>query len=259
MQPEHVLIKYNFNKAATTYLNSAHMQQNVAISLAKLIPQYHRSGLILDLGSGPGTFSHIQTHEYQLLNYDLSLNMLKTGAQALAVNGNAMKLPFAAACFKTIISNLMLQWPHAKDKVFSEIVRVLDAEGKILFTTLINNSLWQLKKSWEKVDMTKHVLEFLSKEDYFQLCEQAGLEIIYSKTWLDTIYFADIHDLFQHFKSTGTVMPKSMARNGLGGRDSLDGLKHAYTAYMTKQGLPLSYHYLLIIAQKPAPRRCGFI
>ena len=269
------LVKYNFNQAASSYAQNAIIQAGSAHKIINLLPNYYHNGLILDLGSGPGTFIHRPDLNYPVILYDLSLNMLTQTRQragaipqrasadlqshdalqqdegiSLAVNGDANYLPFASNKISLIISNLMLQWPENKLQVLNEISRVLEPKGTVIFTTLIQPSLWQLQQAFQQCDNNSHTLEFQSQATYQELCQRAGLKIISCTSWEVVLNFANLQQLLRHFKLTGTSLPKSNSNSGLGGRQQMQRLEQAYQELKTNLGLPLSYKFLMICAQK---------
>ena len=246
------LLQYNFNHAAATYLANAPLQKNCALPLLAYLKDYQSSGLVLDLGSGPGTFSHQATPAPKtIIRYDISLSMLKIKAEGMAVNGDAAALPFASNSIGTVMSNLMVQWPLDKAPILTEIQRILRPGGYFMFTTLIAPSLWQLQLAWQQIDHEAHTLEFLTTMEYHALCQATGLQLIHSDSWSYDMHFTDIQALLRHFKVTGTTLTKTPQRSGLGGKKSLLALDRAYPLDR-KSRLPLTYQPLLIIVRKEA-------
>ena len=246
------LIQANFNQAAKSYITHALLQKKPAQKIIAQLPTYALKDYILDLGSGPGTLCHQPDSAFQPILYDISLQMLKSGRcekYIPAVNGEAAYLPFASDSINTIISNLMLQWPEDKSAVFSEIQRILKPNGILIFTTLISPSLWQLRHGWQKLDTRQHTLNFLSSEAYAKLCLKSGLSLLHCECWAEQLCFPDIQALFQHFKLTGTSMPKSDCSTGLGGKNLLAQLNKVYPAIDKNGFLQLSYHFQMIIAR----------
>lgn len=239
------LIQQNFNRAANTYLTHAELQSRSARKLILAAQQHLDQGaqIILDLGSGPGTFrqQHL-TPTKQVISLDLSLNMLKLATNSNRVNADAAYLPFASQSIDIIISNLMLQWPLNKSQVFNEISRVLKPTGKLIFTTLIQPSLNELKQSWAQIDNQAHTLEFLTSNDYHEFANRAGLGLIKQETWQEKLFFDDLLSLFKHFSQTGTSLPKATTK-GLGGKQQFQQLSKLYPREANR--LPLSYHYLI--------------
>ena len=244
------LITYNFDQAAKNYLNYAHIQQQVADKIIQYLPT-PLPEFTLDLGSGPGTLPHTKYTNSQIILYDLSYKMLKANSanHGLKINGNATYLPFRNNSIPLIISNLMLQWPKDKLSVFKEIYRTLTVGGTIIFISLINPSLWQLKKAWRNLDNKSHTLEFLPTNYYVTLCDAVGLNIITLDTWEHIEYFDSCNELLHHFKHTGTSMPKAQS-SGLGGKQIMARLEAEYSKFKTENGLPLNYNYILIVAKK---------
>lgn len=239
------LIQYNFNKAANTYLSN----KNIQITAAEKIESYliNRSlhhDLILDLGSGPGTFKN----NFNTILYDLSLNMLKTSKHVIKINGSATNLPFCNKAFSVIASNLMMQWITNKELAFKDIFRTLQDNGIFIYTTLIDKSLWQLTNAFGNIDNKQHTLNFITDNEYVKIAHNTGFKIIHSSIWSDTLLFNDIYSLLMHFKLTGTNMPKSNGNNGLGGRKNIDLLQDVYPK--TTSQYPLTYKHLLMVLQK---------
>ena len=242
------LITYNFDHAAKNYLTYAHAQKQVAHKITQHLPKTLPE-FTLDLGSGPGTLLHTDHKDSSVILYDLSYKMLKASNCNTAINGNATHLPFMDSSITLIISNLMLQWPEDKLSVFREIHRTLSVNGTVVFTTLIDPSLWQLKKVWGNIDNKPHTLDFFSANWYVQLCTDVGLNITAMDTWEHIEYFDSCNELLHHFKHTGTSMPKAQD-SGLGGRHMIANLEQEYMRFKTKNGLPLNYNYILIVAKK---------
>jgi malonyl-CoA O-methyltransferase len=216
----------------------------------------YKNNIILDLGSGVGTFTHVyNNHDNPFLRTlhtivpqsitvmlcDLNIKMLKTSPILdIAINADAHHLPFADDSCDIIISNLMIQWSPNKPGILREIKRILKPSGRVIFTTLLHKSLWQIQH-------TANTLKFEDLDYYKTICKQNSLQIIHSESWEHTEYFNTARDLMYHFKNTGTniSLPKG---NGLGGKNRLEQFKQTYETMRTSDGLPLCYNYGLFIA-----------
>ncbi|HMT03160.1 MAG TPA: methyltransferase domain-containing protein [Burkholderiales bacterium] len=249
------LMMNNFNKAADDYLCYAQIQKDPALKIYSLIENKLNSDLnILDLGSGPGTFSHFSNFlaNSNFILYDISLSMLKSTFNKnkfFCINGDAELLPFKNNSFNLVISNLMMQWLNNKKKVFKEINKVIHLGSEFIFTSLISPSLWQLKNSWAEIDNNSHVINFITGNEYAQLCQDAGFKIIQQQEWSSTLFFKNCYELFYHFKRTGTNIPRTN-KSGLGGVNILNKLIKSYEKFRTTEGLPLTYSYVLIYGKK---------
>lgn len=229
------------------------IQQKPALLLIDKFRQYHTSGRVLDLGSGPGTFSHGKCQlPDNLVNADLSLNMLKQSIcnHKHLVCADVANLPFANSTYFTIISSLMLQWLDDKNKAFSELSRIIKSGGHLLFTTLINPSLWQLYLTYKQIDDYQHIRHFCHEDEYLQLCWNNGFEVLESVIWSDDYAFTSMLELFRHFRLTGTTLPQKSQQQGIGGKERLRNLGSAYPDITAGGKFRLSYYYLLIVARK---------
>ena len=246
-------LKANFNKAASSYLDHAIIQQKPALFLIDKFRQYHTSGRVLDLGSGPGTFMHGKyLLPENLVSVDLSLNMLKQGMcnHNDLVCADVVNLPFVNLAYSTIISSLMLQWLNDKNKAFVELGRIIKSGGYLLFTTLINPSLWQLELAYKQIDSDAHIRHFCHEDEYLQLCTNNGFEVLESVIWSDDYEFASMLELFRHFRLTGTTLPQKAPQQGIGGKERLANLAINYPDIKEGGKFRLSYYYLLIVARK---------
>lgn len=245
------LISYNFSQASKQYLKNAKIQKISALQIIENLPKHYKSGLILDLGSGPGTLEHTQTNCLNnVISFDLSLSMLKQNQNNLKVCADAQNIPFKNDSFENIISNLMLQWPENKQQTIAEINRILKPSGIIICVTLIKNSLYELQQAWKSIDDQAHTLNFLTSQNYLELFKHSNFEILEHYNFKNTYYFNNLYELLHHFKKTGTNLAKSNSNTGLGGKVKLKKLAKSYEKYRTNDGLPISYIYCLIIAQK---------
>ena len=101
-------------------------------------------GRVLDLGSGAGTDSLVAAQmvgaDGHVTGIDMTAPMLakaRAAATELGVNnvefveGEAERLPFAAASFDVVISNGVIDLVPDKDAVFAELYRVLAPGGRM--------------------------------------------------------------------------------------------------------------------------------
>ncbi len=249
------LMVNNFNKAADDYLCYAQIQKSLALKIYSLIENKLNDGLnILDLGSGPGTFNHFPNfvNNSNFILYDISLSMLKYAFNknsSFCINGDAELLPFKNDSFNLVISNLMMQWLNNKKNAFNEINKVIQLGSEFIFTSLIAPSLWQLKNSWAEIDNRSHVIDFITGNEYTELCQDAGFKIIQQQEWSNTLFFKNCYELFYHFKRTGTNMP-NINKSGLSGVNILNKLIKSYEKFRTTKGIPITYSYVLIYGKK---------
>ena len=147
--------------------------------------------IILDLGSGAGTFNHqVSTPVNLIISLDLSCAMLRQNSSNNAINADAAYLPLKDNSVDIVISNLMLQWPENKRQVFSEINRILKPNGTLIFTTLVKPSLHQLINSFANIDNQKTYFRFLNCTEYQYLLVNSGFTIDDQQQWCETFISA---------------------------------------------------------------------
>ncbi|HBV75388.1 MULTISPECIES: malonyl-ACP O-methyltransferase BioC [Vibrio] len=156
-----------FGKAAKTYDEHAAFQRNVGHCLLKLLP-HDLSGLsILDLGCGTGYFSQqLALRGAQVTAFDLSDAMLeqcRLRCRQLSVEyiqGDAETLSFESEQFNIIFSSLAIQWCDDLDALVKSLINIIQPSGKVIFSTLLEGSLFELQQSWKNVDENQHVNQF---------------------------------------------------------------------------------------------------
>lgn len=250
MLNNHLLVKQKFSNAAKNYLEYADIQKQSALEIISRFNKLNDDGMILDLGSGVGTFNHCDRHHHDIILFDLSLEMLRYSKSKKCINGNANNLPILSNSINTVISNLMIQWVTDKSLVIHEINRILKPDGYVILTTLVKGSLFELQTAWQEVDEYQHTLKFDTVDDYNKAIECSKMKIIETKTWRNTLYFSDIYELMYHFKRTGTNIRQADNKSGLSGKERIKNFAIAYEKQRITLGLPLSYQYLIIVAKK---------
>ncbi len=250
------IVSRHFDKAAQSYQSGAQLQQQVATDLLSRLndvkPQQHKC--LLDMGCGPG-WLHPTLKNYctELWAADLSARML---AEAKTLNqasrffeADAAALPIAANCLDTIFSSLMLQWCPKPAAVFAEFQRVLKEDGRLYLTTLVTGSMAEFRQSWAQVDNHPHQLAFLSAAEVLAAASAAGF-VCHSELITYRLFYPDVQSLARSFKQIGANYVAGRPGSGLGGKKRWLQFANAYEQFRTKQGLPLSYQVLQIVARK---------
>jgi malonyl-CoA O-methyltransferase len=251
-----------FNRAAHTYDGAARIQQLSADELiqrlmAKDTKKSSITGNWLDLGCGTG-FSVpalIQQGAQHVIGIDLAHSMSLTSKAKLAklpfqaITCDAEHLPFTNNSFDGIYSNLMIQWSEQLDDLFHEAQRVLKPGGVFAFATLGPKTMFELKRAWQHVDPFTHVNTFDQKDDITALCEQFfTIESIHQQGV--TQQHLSLKSLLKELKAIGATNVNSGRRPGLGGRERLKKLEHAYRQQSESDYLPLTYDLIWVVARK---------
>ena len=239
-----------FGAAARHYDAHARFQQEVGLALLDrmpgepVTPASLSTSLIsgLDLGCGTGFFlPHLASRCHQLHGLDLAPGMLQQaalrGSGAQLVCGDAERLPFADGSLDWVFSSLALQWCERPAQAFAELHRVLKPGGQLLFSTLLVDSLWQLREAWRTVDDHPHVNRFLSLPQLQDAVAAGGFTspCLESLAW--ALSYSELSGLLRDLKGIGASQLNDACQSGLSSRLRLQRLTEAYEAYRQPDGL----------------------
>lgn len=243
-----------FSKASSKYHQAATVQQQVGRNLLAYNP-LRKSKVTVDLGCGPGTFApHLKKFSETLLAVDLSADMLKQ-CQAneplvVPIQADAQHLPLPDASVDLIFSSLAIQWMPDMKALFDDVYRVLKPGGAMIFTSVCEGSLWQLKKAWRKVDDFDHVNKFASRVDIEKAAKAAKLQKAIGVIRPHTFWYPDIKELFASIRDVGANTVLGAKRKGLIGRKTWQQFSNAYEGFRAEDGLPLTYQIYYGVVSK---------
>ncbi|WP_187307813.1 malonyl-ACP O-methyltransferase BioC [Buchnera aphidicola] len=197
-------IEYAFNRAAKNYDFNSTLQKvsgNILLSKTKL--QFNIS--ILDAGCGTGWFSKKwKQYGNKVTALDLSRNMILYAKQSKVADyylqADIEALPINNNIFDLCWSNLSLQWCHNLSKGISELCRVTKPGGIILFSTIADGSLSELKQAWSAIDSHCHVNDFLTIQEISSVCQKKNT--IIDSVWI-TLSFSKVLEAMMSIKKVG--------------------------------------------------------
>lgn len=255
-----------FNAHAADYEQAAKVQIEIGERLferlhyLKIQPRY-----VLDLGCGTGVFSHQLKKHYpqaQIIGLDMSFNMLKHAKSKQSwrrkwdlVCSDMVALPFADGLFDMIFANQVIHWAHPLSAVLSELNRVMNPQGCLMFSTLGPDTFIELRQAFAAADSFAHVNDFPDMHDVGdQLLANFFLDPVMDMEIL-TAHFTSLPKLLHSLKRQGRNT--SAARNpGLTGKQSWRRFEKAMAALCTPEGkYPLTYEVVYGHAWKGAQRR----
>lgn len=248
-----------FSKAASTYDQASEIQRVAGNRLLDEFldaPQLLEFSVVMDLGCGTGFFSNVlqeRCKNSSVVGVDLSIDMLSAAQQKssiLFVGGDAEKLPFADNSIDLIYSNFALQWCFDLPQLFDELYRVLKPGSELIFTTLGNQSLCELRTAWNLVDDQQHVNAFVDNTSIASLLESKFSQVKVDAQLLRA-QFDNVHDLLHSLKSVGATYHAASTK-GLMGRKKLVRLTEAYEQFREQGKLPLTYDVIFARAVKRA-------
>lgn len=246
-----------FSKAASTYDQAAEIQRvagNHLLDEFLDVPQLPEFSVVMDLGCGTGFFSNVLQERFKkssVVGVDLSIDMLSAAQQKssnLFVGGDAEKLPFADNSIDLIYSNFALQWCLDLSQLFDELWRVLKPGAELIFTTLGNQSLRELRAAWKVVDDQLHVNNFVGQTVLSELLQSTFADLRIESTLLQA-KFNSASDVLRSLKSVGATYHLP-ATKGLMGRKKFMRLIAAYEEFREDDKLPLTYEVISVRAKK---------
>jgi malonyl-CoA O-methyltransferase len=241
-----------FERAAPTYAAASKLEQEVGDRmLARLDYVRLEPRRILDAGSGPGREAASLQARYrkaELVRLDLALAMLREGRRRFferkhAVCGDLARLPFAAATFDLIWSNMALHWAPDPLEWFRELARVAAPESLILFSTLGPDTLKELRAAAG----TARVHGFFDMHDLGDMLVEAGFSAPVMDMEMITVAYSRGGDLLDDLKASGQTNARADRARGLA-RGSLRDLARAL-------GKEASFEVVYGHAWKGAPRK----
>ena len=249
-----------FSRAAETYDSVADFQRAVGARLLSLLPESICPAHIqqwLDLGCGTGYFcEHLQQRfaSARGTGLDLAQGMLafaRTRCPDLSyICADAEQLPLQDNSQDLVFSSLALQWCTHFSKVLREAQRVLKPGGVLLFSSLADGSLIELRRSWQAVDKATHVNQFRTLKRYQELTAASALQVLDLHCHTHIYHYAKVADLTHELKHLGADHLQDGRAPGLVSRQGLQRLLNAYEYYRQPQGLPATWQVVYGVLRK---------
>lgn len=254
-------VQSSFHRGAEAYDQHTPVQQRVLQQLMQQIGQYSfaPNATVLDVGCGTGRLLELLGHcspDAVLTGLDLAPNMLqqaaiRLGGKARLIQGDAEQLPFAGSSFQMVLSSSTFQWLDSLQCCFSEIRRVLEPEGRFVFSLFGEGTLYELRESWQQAllntgrvgtEQNNGTHRFHRHDQVQQALELTGFRDV--KVWseLEQVWYADVPHLLQAIKRIGAGTSRPISGGGLGWRRVLHEMAAIYyERFGTPDGVPVSY------------------
>lgn len=247
-------IAKHFSLAANHYNVHALFQSQVAQDLQQLIQKEWVAGAVSDLGAGTGFVCKSLKENFpnvNVISLDIAFGMIRLlkqkSPEVLGICADAEELPFAGNSFSLITTSLMLQWSTNLEKMLGEMHRVLQKEGRVVFSTLGENSLHELKASW--CGTTQPVHEFLTKEKLLaQLQSYFDVQTIFEKNYV--LHYPNALDVLRSLQDTGVNNSVKHRGIGLSGKNVLKNTIINYEKLRSSAGVPLTYQVYFGVLRK---------
>ena len=195
----------------------------------RLRPMSIDASTVVDLGCAAGAALPLLAKRFRrarIIAMDHSGAMLRLASRRrsllskrYAVQADARALPFADASIDVVFSNLLLPWAEPPDAVFTEVARVLRADGLFAFSALGPDSLQEIRRAWRTVDDGEHVSRFPDMHDVGDALVRAGLRDPVLDVDRLEVSYQDGEALFRDLTATGARNSLYQRQPGLMGRD----------------------------------------
>ncbi len=251
-----------FSRAAAGYSTGDFLAREIDRRMAERLDYVRlEPRRILDLGcSRGGSFTHLQQRYPQAALYgvDLALPMLQgwkpkpslpralwrrwLGSEAQVprpVLADVAQLPFQAASFELVWSNLLLHWLEHPLPVFAEASRSLTPGGLFMFTTLGPDSLHELRAAF--ADGAAHTQRFTDMHDLGDMLLEAGFADPVVDMEKITLTYDTLDALFADLRAAGSSCAMTARRHGLFTPRRLAAVKAAYESARLAGKLPATF------------------
>jgi malonyl-CoA O-methyltransferase len=175
-------------------------------------------------------------------------------APAAFACGDIAALPFAAASFELVWSNLALQWLSDLPHALGELRRVLAVGGLLSFTTFGPDTLKELRGAFAGVDAHTHVSRFVDMHDVGDALVHAGFADPVMDMECLTLTYADARAMMRDLRAIGATNATQGRPRGLMGRGRYASVVAALGALARDGRIPATFEVIYGHAWKAPPK-----
>jgi malonyl-CoA O-methyltransferase len=259
------VVARSFGAASKRYDAAATLQaevRNELLSRLELLREVPRA--VLDLGAGTGIAAAELKRRYpraRVTAADIAAPMLAVARarsrfwrRIHCVEADAQELPFEAASFDLVFTNLMLQWLHPPDQALREIRRVIKPGGLLLASSFGPETLQELRSAWAAADDGVHVNDFIDVHDLGSALSRAGFVEPVLDVDRHVQHHADARALMRELKAIGAHNLHPQRARGFMGRQAFNRMNAAYEARRQAAGLPATWQVVYAVGWVPDVR-----
>ncbi len=242
----------NFNRCAREYDQFAEIQHEINRRLLEHLDLMRlQPSVILELGTATGYGIKLLKQRYRdatVIGVDFAEQMLlmqrkQAGwfKKPVLVNADIANLPFLPQSVDLIVINLTLAWCDDLKQIFPQIRRLLKPEGVLLFATFGPDTLREIRQSWQDINTSLHVHEFIDMHDIGDLLVQAKfLDPVMEMEFL-TLHYDRLENLWRDLQKTGMRNLRQDRSQGLLGKEKFRQFLRQYqTLKKTEDFFPVT-------------------
>ncbi|MGB0495740.1 MAG: malonyl-ACP O-methyltransferase BioC [Kangiellaceae bacterium] len=249
-------VQNSFSKAAKNYESSAFLQKEVASRLLERLDLMNvKPKRVLDAGCGTGYCSRALNKKYKkadVFGIDIANGMIeeaknknslfnKVDYQCADIN----KLPFDNDYFDLVFSNLAVQWIMDPKLAFLELNRVLKPGGILIFSSMGEETLTELKQSWATIDQRIHVNHFFDMKQVGDQVFSSNFENTVMDRDIITMSYQTMIGLMKDLKAIGANNINTERPKGLMGKTKFKQVEIEYEKFRWEDGqLPATYEVI---------------
>jgi malonyl-CoA O-methyltransferase len=157
------------------------------------------------------------------------------------VCGDIEQLPIRDSSIGMVWSNLSLQWCNNIEQTFSEMHRVLQPEGLLMFSTFGPDTLHELRQAFLGMDDNSHVNHFIDMHDIGDILVHNGFSMPVMDMEYITLTYDDVISVMRELKAMGAHNVLQNRKRGLTGKVGWGKVLKNYEAFRKDGKLPATF------------------
>lgn len=268
MQFDKAKIKASFSRHAVSYDRAAKLQQEVGLALISQLTSTMQPLRVLDIGMGTGFLArklcrnnpNIKVFGCDIahgMNIYAQKQLSHTPRQIYSLTADAEELCYKGQQVDLVISNLSYQWLNDIKQGLSEARRVLKPGGRLMLTTLGEQTLLELKDCFSKAyreqkgQAPNFTHSFLKQAEVLGMMEDAGFSRVRVESRVYYQSHREVGDLFKSLRQLGASNASVNRPRGIVGKAVINRLKQLYKQNYSSAGqLRASYEVLFVNGEK---------
>jgi len=264
-------VRRAFSRAAPRYDAAAVLQREVCTRMLEKLDYIKlKPARLLDVGSGTGWGTRQLSERYpaaEIIALDIAIGMLQVargtagwwrklfaGRRERFLCADVEALPITSNSVEMVWSNLAMQWCNDLPATFSELNRVIKAEGLLMFSTFGPDTLQELRAAFHGVDGYNHLNRFADMHDIGDMLVAAGFADPVMEMEKLTLTYADAKAVMQDLRDIGAHNATAGRAPGMMGKAAWQRIVENYEKLRRDGKLPATFEIIYGHAWKPAPK-----